>query len=49
VESPLSVELLSGKYKEGGAILVDVDAENNKIIFHTSEPVKKKSKQPAEA
>ncbi len=49
VESPLSVELLSGKYKEGGSILVDVDAENNKIIFHTSEPVKKKSKQPAEA
>ena len=26
VESPLSVELLSGKYKEGGSLLVDVDA-----------------------
>jgi ATP-dependent Clp protease ATP-binding subunit ClpC len=49
VESPLSVELLSGKYKEGGSILVDVDEEKNKIVFHTSEPVKKKSKQPAEA
>jgi ATP-dependent Clp protease ATP-binding subunit ClpC len=49
VESPLSVELLSGKYKEGGAILVDVDEEKSRIVFHASEPLKKKSKQPAEA
>ena len=49
VESPLSVELLSGKYKEGGAILVDVDEEKSRIIFHSSEPLKKKTKQPAEA
>jgi ATP-dependent Clp protease ATP-binding subunit ClpC len=49
VESPLSVELLSGKYKEGATMLVDVDEENNKIVFHASEPSKKKAKQPAEA
>jgi ATP-dependent Clp protease ATP-binding subunit ClpC len=50
VESPLSVELLSGKFKDGATVLVDVDEEKNKIVFHTSEPVtKKKSKQHAEA
>jgi ATP-dependent Clp protease ATP-binding subunit ClpC len=49
VESPLSMELLSGKYKEGATIQVDVDEENNKIIFHASEPVKKKTRQHAEA
>jgi ATP-dependent Clp protease ATP-binding subunit ClpA len=48
VESPLSVELLSGKYKDGAAVLVDVDQEQNKIVFQKSEPVKKKSKQPAD-
>jgi ATP-dependent Clp protease ATP-binding subunit ClpC len=49
VESPLSVELLGGKYREGGTIQVDVDEEKNKIVFKTSEPVSKKSKQPADA
>jgi ATP-dependent Clp protease ATP-binding subunit ClpC len=50
VESPLSVELLSGKYKDGATVLVDVDEEKNKIVFETSEPVvKKKSKQHADA
>ena len=50
VESPLSVELLSGKFKDGRTVLVDVDEEKNKIIFQTSEPVsKKKSKQHADA
>ena len=49
VESPLSMELLSGKHKEGATILVDVDEENNKITFHASEPVKKKTKQHVEA
>ena len=50
VESPLSVELLSGKFKDGRTVLVDVDEEKNKIVFQTSEPVtKKKSKQHAEA
>ena len=49
VESPLSVELLSGKFKDGAAVQVGVDENNNKIVFETSEPVKKKSKQHAEA
>jgi ATP-dependent Clp protease ATP-binding subunit ClpC len=49
VESPLSVELLGGKFKDGATVMVDVDEEKNKIVFQTSEPVKKKSKQHAEA
>ena len=49
VESPLSVELLSGKFKDGATVMVDVDEEKNKIVFQTSEPVKKKSKQHADA
>ncbi len=49
VESPLSVELLSGKYKDGATVQVDVDEENNKIIFHKSEPIKKKTKQHVDA
>jgi len=49
VESPLSVELLSGKFKDGATVVVEVDEEKNKIVFHTSEPVKKKSKQHGDA
>ncbi len=49
VESPLSLELLGGKFKDGATVQVDVDEEMNKIVFETSEPVKKKSRQPAEA
>jgi ATP-dependent Clp protease ATP-binding subunit ClpC len=49
VESPLSVELLSGKYKDGATVQVDVDEEANKIVFHTSQPIKKKTKQHADA
>ena len=48
VESPLSIELLSGKFKDGATVEVDVDEEKNKIMFHTSEPVRKKSQQPAD-
>ena len=48
VESPLSIELLSGKFKDGATVQVDVDPEQNKIVFHTSEPVRKKAKQPAD-
>lgn len=33
VESPLSVSLLSGEYKEGDTVLVDLDTETNKISF----------------
>jgi ATP-dependent Clp protease ATP-binding subunit ClpC len=47
VESPLSVELLGGKFKDGVVVLIDV--KDNKIIFHTEAlPVKKKSKQKVE-
>lgn len=50
VESPLSVELLSGKFKDGAEVVVDVDAQENKIVFSTSAPAKKKkSKQEVEA
>jgi ATP-dependent Clp protease ATP-binding subunit ClpC len=48
VESPLSVELLSGKYKEGATIVVDVDSQNNKIVFEKVESIPK-IEQPAEA
>jgi ATP-dependent Clp protease ATP-binding subunit ClpC len=49
VESPLSLELLGGKFKDGATVQVGVDEENNKITFHKSEPIKRKSKQHAEA
>ena len=51
VESPLSMELLEGKFKEGGNVQVDVDEEQDKIVFHISESVtkKKKKEQPADA
>jgi len=37
VESPLSVSLLEGKYKEGDTILVGVDEEENKLVFEKEE------------
>ncbi|HXF85243.1 MAG TPA: AAA family ATPase [Anaerolineales bacterium] len=49
VESPLSVDLLAGKFKDGANIYVDVDEEKNKLVFLSSEPVKKKTEQHAEA
>jgi len=50
VESPLSVELLAGKFKDGAEVVVDVDAKENKIVFSTSAPAKKKkSKQEVDA
>lgn len=49
VESPLSVELLGGKYKDGGTILVDVDEDGNKIVFKAADAAPKKSKQKVEA
>jgi ATP-dependent Clp protease ATP-binding subunit ClpC len=48
IESPLSVELLGGKYKDGATVLVDVDEKKNQIVFHTAQAVKK-TKQPATA
>ncbi|MDP1546289.1 MAG: AAA family ATPase [Anaerolineales bacterium] len=49
VESPLSVELLSGKYKDGGTVIVDVDEQANKIIFHTEAAPVKKPKRKVDA
>ncbi len=50
VESPLSMELLGGKYKDGAIVRVDVDEANNKIVFQTTAaPVKTKNEQHAEA
>lgn len=48
VESPLSVDLLAGKYKNGATVLVDVDEKKNQITFHAAEAMKK-AKQPATA
>ena len=44
--SPLSVELLAGKFKDGAQVAVDV--EGDKITFKASEAVKK-SKQKVNA
>jgi ATP-dependent Clp protease ATP-binding subunit ClpC len=50
VESPLSVELLGGKFKDGAEVVVDVDPQENKIVFSSSAGVKKrKSKQEVDA
>jgi ATP-dependent Clp protease ATP-binding subunit ClpC len=49
VESPLSVELLGGKFKDGAVVTVDVDADANKITFHTEASTRKKSRQKVEA
>jgi ATP-dependent Clp protease ATP-binding subunit ClpC len=48
VESPLSVELLGGKFKDGASVLVDV--ADNKIVFHAeASHTKRKSKQKVDA
>jgi ATP-dependent Clp protease ATP-binding subunit ClpC len=39
VESPLSISLLSGEFHDGDHVLVDLDSENNRIIFRRAEPV----------
>ena len=48
IESPLSIELLGGKYKDGATVLVDVDEKKNQIVFHTAQAIKKVT-QPATA
>jgi ATP-dependent Clp protease ATP-binding subunit ClpC len=48
VESPLSVELLSGKFQDETTVQVNVDEEENKLTFVTGKPVKK-AEQPVEA
>jgi ATP-dependent Clp protease ATP-binding subunit ClpC len=41
VESPLSVELLGGKFKDGAVVVVDVDPEKDSIVFRTAAPSRK--------
>ncbi len=48
VESPLSVELLGGKFKDGATVQVDVDEKENKLVFTTAQAVSK-AKQPVDA
>jgi len=48
VESPLSVELLSGKFKDGAIVQVDVDEKKNTLVFTPAQQLSK-AKQPAEA
>jgi len=48
VESPLSVDLLAGKYKDGATVLVDVDEKKNQVVFHAGQALKK-ARQPAAA
>ena len=49
VESPLSISLLSGEFARGGTVLVDVDEQENKLVFRPGEPIQAESPQPAEA
>jgi len=48
VESPLSVELLEGKFKDDTTVQVDVDEKKNELFFTTEQPVKK-AKQSVDA
>jgi ATP-dependent Clp protease ATP-binding subunit ClpC len=47
VESPLSVELLGGKYKDGATVQVDVDEKEDKLVFVAGQVVAN-ARQPAE-
>ncbi|MEK6754048.1 MAG: AAA family ATPase [Chloroflexota bacterium] len=49
VESPLSVELLGGKFKDGAVVMVDVDEKENKIVFQTEASPAKKTKHKVDA
>jgi ATP-dependent Clp protease ATP-binding subunit ClpC len=50
VESPLSVELLEGKFKDDTTVQVDVDEKKNKLIFDMAKSASKaKKEQPVEA
>ncbi len=46
VESPLSVSLLSGQFKEGDQVVVDLDAEKKEIIFNKNGHFEPKKKKP---
>lgn len=46
VESPLSVELLTGKFKDGATVHIDVEEKENKLVFTSGQAVSK-AKHPA--
>lgn len=49
VESQLSVALLSGQFKDGDHVIVDLDAEKGQLVFkrdETQKEVKKETKKP---
>jgi ATP-dependent Clp protease ATP-binding subunit ClpC len=48
VESPLSVDLLAGKFADDATVQVDVDEKENKLVFETGQQVSK-VKQPVDA
>ena len=45
VESPLSISLLAGEFKEGDTVLVDYDAEKKQIIFKKEAVLEKTKKE----
>ena len=45
VESPLSISLLAGEFKEGDSMLVDYDAEKKQIIFKKEAVLEKTKKE----
>jgi ATP-dependent Clp protease ATP-binding subunit ClpC len=47
VESPLSVELLGGKFKDGVTVVIDVDPDATAITFRTTEPSRKSRQRVA--
>ena len=48
LESPLSVELLSGKFQDETTVRVEVDEKENKLVF-AMDKAAKKAEQPVEA
>jgi ATP-dependent Clp protease ATP-binding subunit ClpC len=50
VESPLSVSLLSGEFKSGDTVIVDVDEETEKLVFRPmGEPIPAENIQSVES
>jgi ATP-dependent Clp protease ATP-binding subunit ClpC len=50
VESPLSISLLSGEFKSGDTVIVDVDEETNQLTFSpVSEPIPAENIQSVES
>jgi ATP-dependent Clp protease ATP-binding subunit ClpC len=50
VESPLSISLLSGEFKSGDTVIVDVDEENDELTFRPlGEPIPAENIQSVES